>query len=627
MIRGVELEDFMSYEHAFVPLQPGLNVIVGPNGAGKSTILHAIALVLGQSHTERARKLVDLIRWGKDEARISVTMDNLAPDGKKLFPEVRQDTVVLSRTLRRTGDYHWHLNDKPVAKQDITEAMRRIGVNPDNLLIIMHQLMVVRFAAVSPQEKLRMLEEALGLQNYRGEVLDALGRLRKASEEERTLRSLLDSSRETFAYWEKEYQRWLQKAELEERLQRLEAEQTWAGVARREASLNKLRERIAKAKADIENIELQLETVDDNRALSEKALLQHTGTLKALRDEVLKLNRDEARLANDLEWAHRVGPKAPELAADMNSLAGQATARVSQVRALLAEKNVALQQAEALLDDARERSIEARVDGEVLRFKRTILLDEAKRLEQEAASDQEDLESVMAEALKVGPRVTPRKAGEVVAELTQVREGLKPLAHLSEEVVKVYEQHQRSFAGVQEKAEELAKNKELLRTDLDARIVRWREVLDAELASISRDYQTLLHEAAATGHARLVHGTDVERAGLEILAGFKGQEAIALETFAQSGGERSVALMAFLLALQQRIASPFRAVDEFDVHMDPRNRELITSMIVRSAQALQGRGVQYIAITPAPVSAPEGVAVIVVQNAGAGSKVGRLAAA
>ncbi|HEV8360879.1 MAG TPA: AAA family ATPase, partial [Candidatus Thermoplasmatota archaeon] len=72
MIRSVELEDFMSYEHALVPLQPGLNVIVGPNGAGKSSILHAIALVLGQSHTERARKLVDLIRWGKDEARISV---------------------------------------------------------------------------------------------------------------------------------------------------------------------------------------------------------------------------------------------------------------------------------------------------------------------------------------------------------------------------------------------------------------------------------------------------------------------------------------------------------------------------------------------------------------------------
>lgn len=616
----------MSYEHAFVPLQPGLNVIVGPNGSGKSTILHAIALVLGQSHTERARKLVDLIRWGKDEARISLTMDNATSDGKKLFPEVRGDTVVLSRTLRRSGDYHWHINDKPAQKQDVSEAMRRIGVNPDNLLIIMHQLMVVRFAAVSPQEKLRMLEEALGFQDYRGEVLDALSRLKKASDEERTLRQLLDSSRETYAYWEKEHLRWLQKRELEEKLRSLEAEQTWAQVARREASLAKLRERIAKARADVGSIEGQLETVDKARAKAEKSLLDASTKLRKLRADVLKLNRDEERLASDLRWAERISSKAPDLSGELNALAGDATAKLGAVRANLAEKGVALAELESSVDDERERVVEARVDGEVMRFKRALLLDEAARLDKEAQGEQEDLEGILAEALKTGPRVTPRKAGEVAAELTQVRDALKPLAHLSEEVEKVYAQHQRSFEGVQERAQELAKNKEALRADLDVRVVKWREVLDAELASISRDFQGLLHEAAATGHARLVHSADIERAGLEILAGFKGQEAIALETFAQSGGERSVALMAFLLALQQRIASPFRAVDEFDVHMDPRNRELITGMIVRAAKALEGQGVQYIAITPAPVAAPDGVAVIVVQNAGAGSKVGRLAA-
>lgn len=617
----------MSYEHAFVPFQPGLNVIVGPNGAGKSTILHAIALVLGQSHTERARRLVDLIRWGKDEARISVTMDNVGPDGKKLFPDVRGDTVVVSRVLRRSGDYHHYLNDQQVAKQDVTEAMRRVGINPDNLLIVMHQLMVVRFAAVSPQEKLRMLEEALGFQSYRGEVLDALSRLRKASEEERTLRQLLDSSRETFAYWEKEYQRWLQKAELEAKVRSLEAEQTWAGVARREASLAKLRERIAKARADVQAIEGQLETVEAARTRAERGLAEGLARLKGLRQQHLKLSRDEERLAADLAWAERIGPKAPDLATDLHAIAGAATAKLADVRALLAERGVALEQAEAEVDDHRERTVEARVDGEVMRFKRTMLLEEAERLDAEAKADQEELEALVAEALKAGPRVTPRKAGEITAELAQAREALKPLAHLSEEVVKVYEQHQRSFEGVQGRAAELAKNKEALRADLDLRVVKWREVLDAELASISRDYQALLHEASATGYARLIHSGDIERAGLEILAGFKGQEAIALETFAQSGGERSVALMAFLLALQQRIASPFRAVDEFDVHMDPRNRELITGMIVRSAQALQTKGVQYMAITPAPVGAPQGVEVIVVQNAGAGSRVGRLASA
>lgn len=627
MIRGVELEDFMSYEHAYVPLQRGLNVIVGPNGSGKSTILHAIALVLGQSHTERARRLTDLIRWGKDEAVIRLTMDNAGPDGKKLFPEARGETVALARVLRRNGDYQYFLDDKPVQKQEITSAMHRVGINPDNLLIVMHQLMVVRFAAVSPQEKLRMFEEALGFQSYRGEVLDALSRLRKASDEERTLKQLMESSRETFEYWQREYERFQLKAELEARLQALEAEQAWAGVARREGGLQKLLDRIAKAQQDVAAIEAQLETVDANRSKAERALVDLAAKLRSLRTEHLKASRDEERLKADLAWAERVAPHAPDMARELNALAGEATAKHKTVKARVAELAIEVEQHEAALDDDRERAIEARVDGEVMRFKRQILLEEAERLDKEAATDKEDLEGLIAAAVKLGPRGQARKAGEVAAELGQVKEQLKPLAHLSDEVVKVYEQHQRSFEGIKERSDQLAKNKEALRSDLDQRIGKWREVLAAQLEDISADFQKLLDRAGAKGFARLISATDIERAGLEILAGFKGQEPVALETFAQSGGERSVALMAFLLALQQRIASPFRAVDEFDVHMDPRNRDLITSMIVQSAEALQEKGVQYIAITPAALAPPEGVAVIVVQNAGAGSKVGRLATA
>ncbi|MCA1814012.1 MAG: AAA family ATPase [Halobacteriales archaeon] len=625
MIRSVELEDFMSYEHALVPLQPGLNVIIGPNGSGKSTILHAVALCLGQSHTERARKLVDLIRWGKDEARVGLVMDNKVGD-KKLFPEARGETVLLQRVLRRSGDYHYLLDGKPVPKQDITDAMRRAGINPDNLLIIMHQLMVVRFAAVSPQEKLRMFEEALGFQGYRGEVVDALGRLRKASDEERTLNALLASSQETYQYWEREYQRWQQKRELEQQLARLEAEQAWAQVARRESSVQKLQERLSKAQADIAGIEVQLDGVDATRKTSEKTLSEQLRTLRALREELLKLHRDDARLTESLAWAERAR-KAPELASEAGQLSGEATAKLREVKAKLAERGVDLQQLEAGSDDARERSIEARIDGEVLRFKRKLLLEESERLEGELDSEKAELEELVAASLKVGPRVEPRKAGEVQAELNKVRDLLKPLAHLSDEVEKVYTQHQQSLKGIQERAEELQRNKQALRADLDLRIAKWREVLGAELERISADFQGLLDEAGAKGLARLLNSSDIERAGLEILAGFKGQEPIALETFAQSGGERSVALMAFLLALQQRIASPFRAVDEFDVHMDPHNRELITNLIVRSASQLRSQGVQYVAITPAPVFAPEGSEVIVVQNAGAGSKVGRLAVA
>jgi chromosome segregation ATPase len=68
----------------------------------------------------------------------------------------------------------------------------------------------------------------------------------------------------------------------------------------------------------------------------------------------------------------------------------------------------------------------------------------------------------------------------------------------------------------------------------------------------------------------------------------------------------------FLLALQQHVRSPFRAVDEYDMHMDPRNREVIANMIVSS---IAGSDSQYLVITPSQITfAQRDVNIITVQN-------------
>jgi chromosome segregation ATPase len=57
--------------------------------------------------------------------------------------------------------------------------------------------------------------------------------------------------------------------------------------------------------------------------------------------------------------------------------------------------------------------------------------------------------------------------------------------------------------------------------------------------------------------------------------------------------------MAFLLSLQQNILSPFRAVDEFDLHMDPQNKEAVSEFIVST---MEDTNDQYMAITPSQVT-------------------------
>jgi len=169
-IKEIILENFMSYEYARIPLNQGLNLIVGPNGAGKSPILLAISVAFGQAYTERSRKLSDLIRRGKDIARVSLIFDNRVREGKRPIPYSKADTFMLSRYLRKDGSYWYEADYKEIDKSEVVRLLREFGINPDNLLIIMHQGMIEELGAISSQQRLTMVEEAVGCREYRERI-------------------------------------------------------------------------------------------------------------------------------------------------------------------------------------------------------------------------------------------------------------------------------------------------------------------------------------------------------------------------------------------------------------------------------------------------------------------------
>jgi chromosome segregation protein len=129
---------------------------------------------------------------------------------------------------------------------------------------------------------------------------------------------------------------------------------------------------------------------------------------------------------------------------------------------------------------------------------------------------------------------------------------------------------------------------------------------------VNLEYQKILAQAQAVGEVNLVNGHDMEAAGLEIMVGFKGGKPVALDAYTQSGGERTTATMSFLLALQHHVRSPLRAVDEYDIHMDPKNREIIAKMLIST---VKDANAQYIVITPSQVTfAKEEANIITVQS-------------
>ena len=277
LIKEVIIKNFMSYEYARIPLRDGVNVVCGPNGSGKSSFLLAICVALGDTYTERSKKLSDLIRWEQDQAEVSLILDNsLRENGKRPVPSFNVDEVRLARNIRRDGKYSFELNQRTISKAEVVEFLQGFGFDPDNMLIIMHQDMPGRFANLSPQERIVMLEEAVGFNTFRRDVVEAKRRLGGILSEEQSLNQLLDRARETLAYWREQNERLQEKKQLQTRMNFLQREMAWSRVLQLETQVKGLEQELDKADSD-------LFTAEEEMNRFSKAVVDSDGNMKRLR--------------------------------------------------------------------------------------------------------------------------------------------------------------------------------------------------------------------------------------------------------------------------------------------------------------------------------------------------------
>jgi len=533
-IKEVRLENFMSYDYARIPLKDGVNLVVGPNGSGKSSILLAISLAFGQIYTERSKKLSDLIKWGKDAARVSLVIDNVR-GGRRVFGFSNSDTIMVSRYIKSDGSYWYEIDYREASLYEVQSIFRRIGINPSNMLIIMHQNTLERFSALRSQEKLSLLEDAVGLGGYRSRILESRKKLEAVSSELKEVEDNSASANETLAYWKKMYDSVMRRRELEKEMESLNLEIAWARVIKEERELRRLENETEERKNETER---------------------------------LKSNVEKSRKEAD------------------------------------ALRNTLLQSFDAgLLDRYAEKRESIAVDN----FRIDLLNREISSLDKEIERTAQYIESITPS----GARFETNRTMKIIEDdLGRAREEILKMGDIPENAEEVYKSFADEFYRVEERHRELEDNRSALEGELKEREKKWMEKMEELLKSIEPRYRAILHEVDGEGYIKIV-GAGMDDYGLEIYVGFKGNEPRLLDPMTHSGGERAAATMAFLLAIQQNIRSKFRAIDEFDVHMDLRNRERIYSTIINSAREDE----QYLVITPNQITVKdERMNVIVVQR-------------
>jgi chromosome segregation ATPase len=224
-------------------------------------------------------------------------------------------------------------------------------------------------------------------------------------------------------------------------------------------------------------------------------------------------------------------------------------------------------------------------------------IDELKAEIDRANQERRDAE---AEAQIKGPRVdTGRTGDEILSEIRKTSGILVGMSEVPEDAEEMYESYNKTYKEIQQRVEQVREDRRQVLEEIETRTRKWSEVISNLLDEVNARYQSLLSRLQARGEVRLLNPSDIEEAGLEIFVSFKGGQLSRLDPYTHSGGERSTSVMAFLLALQQNVLSPFRAVDEFDLHMDPKNKEVVSEFIVST---MEGTKDQYMAITPSQVT-------------------------
>jgi chromosome segregation ATPase len=244
------------------------------------------------------------------------------------------------------------------------------------------------------------------------------------------------------------------------------------------------------------------------------------------------------------------------------------------------------------------------------------LRDEAANVVQ-ASNSQPDLKEVLETTIK----------GLSLDELEAVIDSEKARLELTHEgsagLVKEFEDRERQIQKLREKLEGYQNSLADYEHAINEIRGQWEPKLDALVQKISDAFSDSFARIGCAGQVSVDKveeppgpngepgGSDFDQWSIQIQVKFREHENLSLlDSHRQSGGERAVSTIFYLMALQSLSASPFRVVDEINQGMDPRNERMVHERMVDIACAPRtatsgddgdvggAGGSQYFLITP-----------------------------
>lgn len=283
----------------------------------------------------------------------------------------------------------------------------------------------------------------------------------------------------------------------------------------------------------------------------------------------------------------------------------QSKARLNMEKVYLALQSAGLSAEKTKLEtDVRESSAElkrAEVDYTKLDKIKTNLLMTCKTLMKRASEicNMTPGETAVPEELHAAFSLLPETLDEIDAMLNEERTRAECFTGLSDAVVDEYNRREQEIKNLEKELDDKTNELTTYRRNIAEAKERWLNPLKKLVELINVRFSDFFQSMQCAGEVDLHSENEEEydKYGIRIQVQFRRNTRMhELTPHHQSGGERSVTTMLYLMSLQELNRCPFRVVDEINQGMDPVNERRVFDIVVRAACGVNTS--QYFFITP-----------------------------
>lgn len=272
-----------------------------------------------------------------------------------------------------------------------------------------------------------------------------------------------------------------------------------------------------------------------------------------------------------------------------------------------------IREARQALLEAQLVLLEAKSDVAVLNAKNIDITqkiqqakDELKAVEDELKMRKDMAKSAQAAAAALltvenKEEMAAKSAGKTVADIDDAlqlaRTKLEVIQANNPQALEEYERYAERIRAARTQQERQDGTLAELNARIDEIKSQWEPRLDALVGEINDAFSYNFEQISCAGEVAVHKDEDFDRWAIEIRVKFRENETLQrLDQHRQSGGERAVSTIFYLMALQSMAQAPFRVVDEINQGMDPRNERMVHERMVEVA--CREHTSQYFLITP-----------------------------